>query len=267
MCLAFMIPISLHLTSFFSGNVATFPRYFRNYNTQDILVANPNSICYRRTNANKIRLNYKVNIMVVKCSAPVLASSHIFTGVERSETCSLYKQLVVESLVDGAAPHPSGLAAADVDVLEKDTGVVIGESHVLGSGNLLINVGTGGLVQTLEVFLRHDTPVKDLLLETRNGVVGAAHALDLFTATVGGTGVGHGVTTVAVGDILVNEGTVARDGVVLTVLDGGLGSEDIHTVDLDTGDVLTALVVLGQGGGTSGGGTHTVLVVCELLVI
>ena len=101
----------------------------------------------------------------------------------------------------------------------------------------------------------------NLLLETGNGVVGAAHALDFFTATVGGTGVGHGVTSVTVGDILEDKGTLAVNGVVLAVLDSGLDGEDIHAVDLETGDVLATLVVVGQSGGTGGGGTHAVFVV------
>ena len=120
---------------------------------------------------------------------------------------------------------------------------------------------TGLFVETLEVLLGQHAPVQDLLLEAGDGVVGAAHALDLLTATVGGTGVGHGVATVPVGDILEDQGTVAGDGVVLGVLDGGLGGQDVHTVDLDTGDVLTTLVVVGQGGGPGGGSTHTVFVV------
>ena len=169
--------------------------------------------------------------------------------------------LVVEGLVDGTTTHPAGLGATDVDVLEEDAGSVVGSDHVLGLGDLSVDVGTGGLVDTLELLLGGNTPLEHLLLETGDGVVGAAHALDLLTATVGGTGVGHGVTTVTVGDVLEDERTLAGDGVVLTVLDGGLGGQDVHAVDLETGDVLTTLVVLGQGGGAGGGGTHTVLVV------
>lgn len=174
---------------------------------------------------------------------------------------SLFQRLVVEGLVDSAATHPLGLGATDVDVLEEDTAGVVGDGHGLGGGDLLVDVGASGLVDGLELVLGGDTPLEDLLLESGDGVVGAAHALDLLTATVGGTGVGHGVTTVTVGDVLEDKGSLAGDGVVLAVLDGGLGGQDVHAVDLETGNVLTTLVVLGQGGGAGGGGTHTVLVV------
>ena len=173
----------------------------------------------------------------------------------------LLEGLVVEGLVHSAAPHPSGLAATDIDILVQNALGVVGNGHGLGGGDLLVDVSTGGLVQGLELILGHDVPVKDVLLKAGNGVVGAAHALDLFTATVGGTRVGHGVTSVTVGNVLEDQRAVAAGGVFLGVLDGSLGGKDIHGVDLQTGDVLTTLVVVGQSGGTSGGGTHTILVV------
>ena len=81
------------------------------------------------------------------------------------------------------------------------------------------------------------------------------------TNAVGGTGVGHGVTSVSVGDELVDQRTVALGGPLLAECDGLLASKDIHTVDLKTGDVLATLVVLGDGRRAVGGSTHTVLVV------
>lgn len=78
---------------------------------------------------------------------------------------------------------------------------------------------------------------------------------------VGGSGVGHGVTSVTVGDVFVDKRTLAGGAVLLSVLDGGLDGEDVHAVDLQTGDVLAALVVVGDGRRAVGGGTHTVLVV------
>jgi hypothetical protein len=81
------------------------------------------------------------------------------------------------------------------------------------------------------------------------------------TYAVGCAGVGHGVASVAVGDVFVDEGTLAGGAVLLSVLDGGLDGEDVHAVDLQTGDVLAALVVLGDGRRAVGSGTHAVLVV------
>lgn len=81
------------------------------------------------------------------------------------------------------------------------------------------------------------------------------------TYSVCGSGVGHGVSSVTVGNVFVDEGTFASGGVLLSVLDSGLDSEDVHTVDLQTGDVLSTLVVVGEGRRAVGGGSHTVLVV------
>jgi hypothetical protein len=55
------------------------------------------------------------------------------------------------------------------------------------------------------------------------------------------------VTSVSVGDELVHQRTVALSGPLLAECDGLLAGEDIHTVDLKTGDVLATLVVLGDG--------------------
>lgn len=69
------------------------------------------------------------------------------------------------------------------------------------------------------------------------------------------------MTTVSVGDKLKDKRTLAGVGPGLTKGSGLLDGEDIHTVDLKTGDVLTTLVVLGDGRRTVSSGTHTVLVV------
>ncbi len=69
------------------------------------------------------------------------------------------------------------------------------------------------------------------------------------------------MSSVTVGDVFVDKRTLASGGVLLSVLDSGLDSEDIHTVDLQTRDVLSTLVVVGEGRRAVGGGSHTVLVV------
>ena len=82
---------------------------------------------------------------------------------------------------------------------------------------------------------------------------------------VGGSRVGHGVTSVPVGDELVDERALASGAPFLTKLRGGLDSENVHAIDLQTGNVLAALVIVGEGGRAVGGGTHAVLVVCVQL--
>jgi hypothetical protein len=87
------------------------------------------------------------------------------------------------------------------------------------------------------------------------------------TNAVGGAGVGHGVTSISVGDEFVDEGTLAVGGPLLAECDGLLAGEDVHAVDLETGDVLATLVVLGDGRRAVGGGTHTVLVVWRMELV
>jgi len=68
------------------------------------------------------------------------------------------------------------------------------------------------------------------------------------TYSVCGTGVGHGVSSVTVGDVFVDKRALASGSILLSVLDSGLDGEDIHTVNLQTGDVLSTLVVVGESG-------------------
>jgi hypothetical protein len=88
----------------------------------------------------------------------------------------------------------------------------------------------------------------------------------LKTYAICGSGIGHGVTSVAVCNVFVDEGSFAFGTPLLSVLDGGLYSEDVHAVDLETRDVLATLVVVGQGGSAVGGGTHSVLVVYKFII-
>lgn len=87
-----------------------------------------------------------------------------------------------------------------------------------------------------------------------------------MTDSVCGTGVAHRVSTVSVGEVLENERSLSRSGPLLSVLNGGLGREDVHTVDLQTRDVLATLIVFCEGCSAVGGGTHAVLVVCKITV-
>lgn len=82
------------------------------------------------------------------------------------------------------------------------------------------------------------------------------------TYAVGCSWVTHRVTAVAVGDVLEDERALAGRCPFAAVLNRGLYGEDIHAVDLEAGNVLTARVVVGRCGGAIGRGTHAVLVVC-----
>jgi hypothetical protein len=83
------------------------------------------------------------------------------------------------------------------------------------------------------------------------------------THSVRGTGIGHGVTSVSVGNKLKDKGTIAIGGPLLAECDRLLASKNVHAVDLETGNVLATLVVLGNGRRAVGGSTHAVLVVCK----
>lgn len=148
----------------------------------------------------------------------------------------------------------------------------------------------------LNVLLGGKTPLLNVAREAADRVVSLAHALNLVTGTVGRAGVGHTagsslggnydvesgdharVTAVTVGDELQQDGAVAVDDPVLSVLDGLHDGEDIHTIGLerysdmnstghtdrtylDTRDQVTTSVVLGVRRATLCRGTHTILVV------
>lgn len=70
------------------------------------------------------------------------------------------------------------------------------------------------------------------------------------------------MTTVSVGHVLVDERSLALLAVLLAVLNSGLDCENIHTIDLQSRNVLSTLVVLCKSSGAVRGSTHAVLVVC-----
>jgi hypothetical protein len=213
------------------------------------------SLCCHRYITRKIIVSLE--------TSPSLGTSLCFCCLseERLGLAVLLELRVVEVLLRHTTAEELGLGATDVDVLEEDLRGGVGRGHGLGLSDLGVDVGAGLLVEGLELLLGRDLPLEQLLLEAGDGILGAAHALDLLTCAVGGAGVGHGVTTVAVGDVLVDKRTLAGVAPFLTVLNGGFDGEGVHAVNLETRNVLTTLVVLGECGRAVGGGTHTVLVV------
>lgn len=89
--------------------------------------------------------------------------------------------VVVEILLWDSAPHELRLTATDIDVLEQYLAGRLGSYHLLGLCDLGVNIGAGLLIDRLKLLLGGDTPVKEFLLEAGDGVVGAAHTLNLFT--------------------------------------------------------------------------------------
>lgn len=87
---------------------------------------------------------------------------------------------VVKVLLWYPAAHERGLGAADVNVLEEVLGRRLGGLHLLGLGDLGVDVRARVLVDGLELVLGRDAPVEQFQLEARNGVLCAAHALDFF---------------------------------------------------------------------------------------
>ena len=52
------------------------------------------------------------------------------------------------------------------------------------------------------------------------------------------------MAAVTVGDIFEDERTMAVNGVLFTVLDSGFDGEDVHTVNLEAGNVLATFIVV-----------------------
>ena len=91
------------------------------------------------------------------------------------------------------ATHRCGLGASRVDVGPEL--VLRGERRSLGFLDGSIDLGLRLLVHGLEVVLRRQAPFSDVTLETTDGILGRADALDLLTGTVGSSRVGHAVDT------------------------------------------------------------------------
>jgi hypothetical protein len=169
-------------------------------------------------------------------------------------------QIVVVSLRSNAATNASRFRAGRVDVLEQNIDSVLRNRALHSLNDLLVNQLSRLLLLRLELRLGEDNPLKDALAETLDRVLGRTHVGDLVTGTVGRSGSRHGVSTRTVSNEFHDQRTLSGHSVLLGEGSSLLDCKDIHTVDLQSGNVLTVLEVLGQDGGTSGGRTHAILV-------
>lgn len=197
------------------------------------------------------------------CKAVVISISSIL-GLSRDPSPPLGSE--VEVLVRSAAPDECWLRSPNVNVLVQNLGSSLRRRHSLSSGDLLVDMGASLLVDGLELLLGSHGPVQNVLLQAGDGVVGATHALNLLASSVSGTRVGHGVTSVSVGDVFKDHRSVVSIGPLLAILDSSLNSKAVHAVDLQTRDVLSTLVVVRESRGTGRCRTHTVLVVCGAFI-
>jgi hypothetical protein len=165
------------------------------------------------------------------------------------------------NLRSNAATHPSGFRAGCVDVLEQNIDSVLRNRALLSLSDLLVNQLSRLLLQRLELRLDEDNPLTDALVETLDRVLDRTHVGDLVTGTVGRPGSRHGVSTATVSKEFHDQRTLYGHSILHGEGSSLLDCKDIHTVDLQSGNVPTVLEVLGQDGGTSGGRTHAILVV------
>ncbi|RUP43645.1 hypothetical protein BC936DRAFT_136914 [Jimgerdemannia flammicorona] len=84
----------------------------------------------------------------------------------------------------------------------------------------------------LDLCLGRHAEVKDPLLQAGDGVACRAHVLDLLTRTISGARIGHGVTTVAIGDHLNHDRALAGTSPLLGVTARLAHGEDVHAVNL-----------------------------------
>ncbi|EEQ38862.1 hypothetical protein CLUG_02988 [Clavispora lusitaniae ATCC 42720] len=169
--------------------------------------------------------------------------------------------LEVPGVIGDSASQFWNFGALDVDVLEQDLHLGFWWGIGLSLGGLLVNVLSSSLVVRLDFLFSGNVLVQEDGLQTGNRVVSGSHVLNFLSGSVSGTWVGHGVTTVSVGLVLQNQWTVTARTPVLGELGGSVAGQDVHTVNLQTWNVLTSLVVLGHGRGSGSRSTHTVLVV------
>ncbi|KAH3661905.1 hypothetical protein OGAPHI_006084 [Ogataea philodendri] len=174
-----------------------------------------------------------------------------------------YKEVPVDEprVVSDSSSQDWDLGSWNVNVLEQNVHLGFWWRRHLGLLDLLIDVFSGSLIERLDFILGSDSKLQKVGLQTGNWVVSGSHVLDLLSGSVGGTWVGHGVSTVSVSLVLQNKWSVTGNTPVLGELGGLVNGQDIHTVNLQTWDVLTSLVVLGHGRGSRSRSSHTVLVV------
>ena len=147
-----------------------------------------------------------------------------------------------------SSPHEGWLGTLVIDV--RPEVVHIGFGRSLGLLDGLVYLGLGLLVDGFELLLGGEAPVLNVFLEATDGVLSAAHFLDLVTGTVGGAGIGHAlggirtpvedkcairssrVATVTVGDEFHKERAFAGGNPLLRELDALVDGDDVHGIDL-----------------------------------
>ena len=160
---------------------------------------------------------------------------------------TLESQLVVIILIRRPSPHKLRLAPSHIDILIQDLRRSFRSRHSLRLRNLFIDRSTCLLVDGLELVLSCDVPLDEFLLQAGDGILGRAHTLDFFTRAVGGSGVGHRMSSVTIGYVFEDQGAVTGGCVGFAVGNGGFDGEDVHSVYFETRDILAALVVVGYG--------------------
>mmetsp|Transcript_4965 Transcript_4965/g.7270 ORF Transcript_4965/g.7270 Transcript_4965/m.7270 type:complete len:282 (+) Transcript_4965:132-977(+) len=132
---------------------------------------------------------------------------------------------------------------------------------LLGLLHLLLHLLANLLLHLLQFLGITETSIDHSLLEEFEGVTRGPSISNLITVSVGGTGIGHTVTMVAVRRHLHIHGTIALGTVLLHEAHTFLHSKNVHTIHLNTRNVVAHLIILRMRRVTIDGGAHTVLIV------
>mmetsp|Transcript_12392 Transcript_12392/g.26782 ORF Transcript_12392/g.26782 Transcript_12392/m.26782 type:complete len:250 (-) Transcript_12392:157-906(-) len=139
--------------------------------------------------------------------------------------------------------------------------VKAGPGGFLGLHYLLLDCLANTLLRLLELLCGRKSGVDHGLLHKFQRIARRTSKGNLLTVTVRGTGVGHGVAVVPVRHHFNIHGSVPSRGKFTHKLHTLLNGKDIHTINANTGDVITHLIVVRVRRVAIDGGAHTVLVV------
>mmetsp|Transcript_9951 Transcript_9951/g.14300 ORF Transcript_9951/g.14300 Transcript_9951/m.14300 type:complete len:212 (-) Transcript_9951:645-1280(-) len=156
------------------------------------------------------------------------------------------------------------LALSRVEVGSKDVvvqGVKSWFSGFLSLENILLHLLADFLLLLLELCLVTESCIDNGLLQELQRITCGTSQCNFFTVTVSCSRIGHGVSVVTVGHHLNIHRTVSASTVVFDELHTLGDSQHVHSVDSNSRNGITHLVVITDTGVSIHRSSHTVVVV------
>mmetsp|Transcript_2041 Transcript_2041/g.4486 ORF Transcript_2041/g.4486 Transcript_2041/m.4486 type:complete len:309 (+) Transcript_2041:311-1237(+) len=138
-----------------------------------------------------------------------------------------------------------------------------GLGRSLGLLHLIRNILPNTLLNLLNLLGIGESSINESTLYKLEGITCGSSQGNLLTVTVGCSGVGHGVTVVTIGHHLHVHGSISISNVILDKPHSLLDSQDVHTINPHSRNVISHLVIIRMRRVTIHTSSHAVMVVLD----